>query len=96
MQLRWKQLTRLRSSDTIAVFAGLVARRARDWISMDPSKVLIEVLQTREALAGMSLAVNMRAVERVSRTSMLGVYFAFMSEQTATVGKPSKFLTSLG
>jgi hypothetical protein len=59
-------------------------------------QVLVEILLSREALAGVALAVDVRAVQLLSRASVLVVDLALMSEQTTRVGEAGKLLASLG
>lgn len=89
-------LASLGSSDAIAILGGLGARGQRVRVGVNPAEMLVEILQAREALAGVSLAVSMRTVERVAGTAVLGMDLALVAEQAAAVSEARKLLTALG
>jgi len=83
----------------IAVFVGLLGistwwrqRAAR----VDTAQMLVEVLKAGETLAVVTLAVDVRTVERILGSAVLAMDFALVTEQATRVGKPGEFLTSLG
>lgn len=60
------------------------------------AEVLVQVLLAREALAGVALAVGMRAVDRVLGPAVLVVNFALVSKEAARVGEAGEVLATLG
>jgi hypothetical protein len=63
---------------------------------MYSTKMLIKILLSRKALAGMSFAVWVRAVDSVLGTAVLAMDFPLMSEEAAGVCKAGKVFTSFG
>lgn len=63
-------------------------------ICVDSSEVLVEILLAGEALAGVTLAVGVGAVDRILRSSVLPVDFALVAEETAGVRKSGEILTA--
>jgi hypothetical protein len=58
--------------------------------------VLVQVLLSRESLAGVSLAVRMRTVDRILGPSMFAMNLSFMPKQTARVCETREILAPLG
>ena len=71
---------------------GILQARVR----VDAPQVLVEVLLSREALACVALAVDVWAVELLSRAAVLVVDFALVSEKTARVRESGKLLAAFG
>ncbi len=61
---------------------------------MNSAKMLIQVLLTGEAFAGMTFAVWMRAVDGVLWPAVFSVDLALVTEQATRVGKPRKVLAA--
>lgn len=83
----------------LAVFVSLLAinaRRRQGAARVDAAQMLVEVLKAGEALAVVTLAVDVRAVERVLGSAVLAMDFALVAEQATRVGKSGEFLASLG
>lgn len=62
---------------------------------MDAAEMLVEVLQAGEALAGVAFAVDVGAVQGVSRSAVLAVDFSLVAKQASPVGKAREFLATL-
>lgn len=60
------------------------------------AQVLVEVLLAGEALAGVALAVWVRAVDRVLWSAVLVVDFALVAEETAGICKAGQVFASVG
>lgn len=63
----------------VAIATGVIAGRGAALASVDTSKVFVQVLLSREAFAGMSLAGRVWAVDGVLGTAVLAVYFPLVS-----------------
>jgi hypothetical protein len=60
------------------------------------AKVLIQVLEPREALPRVALAVDVWTVERSLRSAVLPVYLSLVPEQPPGVCETRKFLAAFG
>lgn len=89
-------LSLLASLRQFALLLCLLAWHQRAHLRVDASEMLIQVLLTRETLAGVSLAVQVGAVELFLRSAVLAVNFALMTKQAARVGKSWELLTAFG
>jgi hypothetical protein len=58
------------------------------------AEMLVKVLLSREALAGMALAVRMGAFDRVLRSAVFAVDLALVSKKTTRVCEPGKTLAA--
>lgn len=63
-------------------------------IRVDATKMLVKVLLSREAFAGMALAVWMGAFDCVLRSTIFAVNFAFVSKKATGVCEPRKTLAA--
>lgn len=63
---------------------------------MNSAKMLVEVLQSGEALSPMAFAEGMGTVEGILGTAVFAVDLTFMSKEPATIRESRQFLAALG
>ena len=80
--------------DRGSIFLIILMRKGSTNMAVNPTQMLIQVLFTREATAGVALAVGIRAHEILLWAPVLFVNFALMSEESARVCEATQFLTS--
>jgi hypothetical protein len=61
---------------------------------VDAAEMLVKVLLSREALAGMALAVRMGAFDRVLRSAVFAVDLALVSKKATRICEPGKTLAT--
>lgn len=86
----------LHTRSLTTVFLGLFFILHLPRIGVYASKMLVQIFLSREALAGKSLAIGMRTVELLSRTTVKVVYLSLMPQESSRVRKPRQLLTPLG
>lgn len=62
---------------------------------MYSAEVLVEVLEAREALAGVALAAGMRAIQGITWAAVLTVDLALVAKKSASISESRKLLATL-
>jgi len=84
----------LLSSLVISFVFGLIFILRKYSISVNASKMFVQILLAREAFAGVAFAIDVRTIELLSRTAVLVVNFAFMSQETTRISEAGELLTA--